>query len=981
MNIVRTPLLAAEWLHQQVQNGHLSVDSRQVMPGDGFIAWPGAAVDGRRFVEQVLSQGAAACLVEEHEAHQWPWYQDPRVALYPGLKTAMAAIAAHYYGFPSEQLDVLAITGTNGKTSTAWWMAQALTVLDHACGMIGTLGVGTLDHLEPSALTTPDPIRIHQVLRSLVGQGVKACAMEASSIGLAEHRFDNIRVKVALLTNVTQDHLDYHHSMQAYWQAKRSLFDMPGLQSAVINVDDAHGAELAAELAGTWNPDNLYTYSRLGHPQARLQARNLAHTDSGIHFVLAEGAEQVQVQTHLMGDYNVSNLLGIAGALRAMGYSLHQIAQAFSALTPVPGRMQNVFTLRDDVPKVVVDYAHTPDALANVLQALHPLAQARGGRLWCVFGCGGNRDATKRPLMGHVVQQYADDMVVTSDNPRHEDASDIIQQVVAGIASGEHVHVEVDRRQAIAWALQHARAQDVVVLAGKGHESYQEVNGVRYPFSDAEMASQVLNALHQPDQKALPANGMMTLRQAQALLQSQGVSARLHGDGNMVFSRVHTDTRTLQAGDLFVALKGEIFDAHDFLAQAKEQGAVAVLAQRGIAEAGVAGLEVADSLKALGALASGWRACWSLPVIAVTGSNGKTTTTQMIASILRLWKGTAALSTQGNLNNAIGLPLMVLRLRAYHEVAVFELGMNHPGEIDYLATIVKPTIALVNNAQREHQEFMKTVEAVAHENGRVIDALPQGGTAVFPADDAYTPLWKEMAHGRSVATFALDAVHQANVTAQAGWDQDAWQLVLQSNLHVQQDSVQCRLHCAGLHNVKNALAATACAQSAGVPLQTIGAGLDAFVPVSGRSQVEVVQFAGHKVTLINDAYNANPDSVRAAIDVLAALPQPALLVLGEMGEAGTQGAEFHREVGAYARERGVAALWGAGPLVAESVKVFGDDARHFDDAVQLAAALSDEVGRYASILVKGSRVMRMERVVQQLRDKSSAVTQGGAHAA
>jgi UDP-N-acetylmuramoyl-tripeptide--D-alanyl-D-alanine ligase len=443
---------------------------------------------------------------------------------------------------------------------------------------------------------------------------------------------------------------------------------------------------------------------------------------------------------------------------------------------------------------------------------------------------------------------------------------------------------------------------------------------------------------------------MMTLQQAQALLPG---SVRV-GDGSIAFERVHSDTRSLRAGDLFVALRGERFDAHDFLPAARAAGAVAAIAERGLGDA-MPGLQVADSLQALQQLAAAWRARFTLPLVAVTGSNGKTTVTQMIASILRAAFGDAALSTQGNLNNHIGVPLTLLRLHERHRAAVIELGMNHPGEIALLAALARPTIALVNNAQREHQEFMATVEAVARENGSAIAALPADGTAVFPADEPYTPLWLELAGARRVCTFALEG--QADVTGQAEWQGMAWALALRTPA----GEVATTLHLAGRHNVKNALAAAACALAAGAPLAAVAQGLAAFEPVAGRSQAQPLRWQGREITLVNDSYNANPDSVLAAIDVLAALPGPRWLVLGDMGEVGDRGPEFHAEVGAAARAKGIESVWTAGTLSAHA-----GASRHFADAAALVAALA-EAPEAASVLVKGSRFMKMEQVVQALQ--------------
>ncbi|WP_332816264.1 UDP-N-acetylmuramoyl-tripeptide--D-alanyl-D-alanine ligase [Ramlibacter sp.] len=441
------------------------------------------------------------------------------------------------------------------------------------------------------------------------------------------------------------------------------------------------------------------------------------------------------------------------------------------------------------------------------------------------------------------------------------------------------------------------------------------------------------------------------------LQQAAGWSGgRVIGDGALAFARVHSDTRTLQPGDLFVALRGERFDANDFLADAAAGGAVAALAHRGRLPPGMPGIEVDDTRLALGRLARGWRLQHQLPLVAVTGSNGKTTVTQMIASILRGWQPDHHLATQGNLNNDIGLPLTLLRLRPGQRVAVVELGMNHPGEIGYLADIARPTVALVNNAQREHQEFMATVEAVARENGAVFGALERSGVAVFPADDAFTPLWQELAQGRACLTFG-DAGSGADLTlADARWQQGRWAVQAATPA----GALDFTLAVAGRHNVRNALAAAACALAAGAPLAAIVQGLQAFEPVKGRSRALSVRIAGRELTLIDDSYNANPDSVRAAIDVLADLPGPRLLVLGDMGEVGDQGPQFHAEVGRYARERGIERLFTLG----EQARAMGGE--HFAGIDALNAAVMAQLPAAASLLVKGSRFMKMERVVQAI---------------
>ena len=510
----------------------LTTDSRQVTPGapgTAFIAWPGYAVDGRRFVAPALAAGANACLIEAQGAAALDLPDDARVATLAGLKAATGALASAFMGTPSAGLNVVAITGTNGKTSTAWWLAQALTALGQRCGVIGTLGIGEPPATLPAAppapsvqaqtpiptpipitangLTTPDPVTLQAGLRQFVDAGFAACAIEASSIGLTEQRLTGTRIATAVFTNFTQDHLDHHGSMATYWQAKAALFAWPGLAAAVINVDDAHGAALAQTLQLATPALDIWTCSLTG--AARLRATGLHYDGAGLCFELHEDGAQVRVTTQLIGAYNVANLLGVVGALRASGVALSAAAAACAGLESVPGRMQRVAGLesseltakpaadRTAEPQLIVDYAHTPDALEHALRALQPFATERGGALWCVFGCGGNRDATKRPLMSAIAQQLAAHVVLTSDNPRHEVPAAILAQLVAGLRRDATpalatVAVIEDRRAAIDHAVRHADARDVILVAGKGHETDQQIGAVKHHFSDVEVARAAL---------------------------------------------------------------------------------------------------------------------------------------------------------------------------------------------------------------------------------------------------------------------------------------------------------------------------------------------------------------------------------------------------------------------------------------------------------------------------------------------------------
>jgi UDP-N-acetylmuramoyl-L-alanyl-D-glutamate--2,6-diaminopimelate ligase len=496
---LHSALDVARWL-QACGAQALHCDSRRVRQGDAFVAWPGAAQDGRRYVAAALEAGAVACVVEREGAEAFG-FNDDRIAAVSDLKTHSGEVAHHFYREPSHRLKTVAITGTNGKTSTSWWTAQLLSRLGQSCAAVGTLGMGVPGQaFQATGLTTPDPVMLQAGLSDFVHQGLKACVMEASSIGLQEGRLNGLRIQVAVFANLTQDHLDYHGSMEAYWAAKRALFDWPGLRAAIVNVDDPHGAQLARDLQARAESGglDLWTLSVQGAP-ARLHIPSSSLTDTGLRFEVVEslpnGASSAaySVKLPMVGEYNLYNLLSAMAVARALGHALPDAVTACAALTPVPGRMQAVWPDEDAaLPLVLVDYAHTPDALEKALQALQPLALQRGGRLWCLVGCGGDRDAGKRPLMAAAAEREAAQLVLTSDNPRSEDPLHILAQMTAGLLQPDAAHINPDRATAIADTVAQAGERDVILLAGKGHEDYQDILGVKRPFSDVAEAHQAL---------------------------------------------------------------------------------------------------------------------------------------------------------------------------------------------------------------------------------------------------------------------------------------------------------------------------------------------------------------------------------------------------------------------------------------------------------------------------------------------------------
>lgn len=910
----------------------ITADSRKVQAGALFLAYPGAHSDGRNYIAQAIEAGASAVVWDSRDFVWNPAWNIANAGV-ADLKSQVGEIAAEYYGQPSHRLDMIGVTGTNGKTSVSQWTAQALTAIGQKTAVIGTIGNGFVDAQQEASNTTPDAILLQAMLAEFAGQGAKAVAMEVSSHGLHQGRVNGVQFDVAVLTNLSRDHLDYHETMEAYAAAKELLFLWPGLTMSVINADDAFGQRIAAKLKSQARP--LMTY---GLSQGDVQGKNLQLHQHGLSMLVSTPQGEAMLNAPVLGRFNAYNVLAVLASLLALKVNLRDAVDAIAKIRPVAGRMQQFGG--NGKPLVVVDYAHTPDALEKVLATLR---EQTSGKLVCVFGCGGDRDAGKRPLMGAAAAKLADEVVITSDNPRSEDPAQIISQVAVGVDKA--CIIEPDRAAAIKQAVQSAGSGDIVLVAGKGHEDYQEIAGARTPFSDAAVAQAALDA-------CVP---MMRLSEFASALD-----ATLLGD-DAAFCSVGSDSRNIEVGQLFVALKGVNFDGNAYASDAINQGAAAVLVSDAATAARPA-LVVSDTRLALGKLAKYWRSKFNAPVIGVTGSNGKTTTKEMLTAILAAATGGVEKvhATYGNLNNDIGLPLTLLRIRPGHEYVVAEMGMNHLGEIDYLTHIATPNVAVINNANTAHIGELGSRENIARAKGEIFAGLQDGGVAVINADNDFAGYWHTLNTGRKVVTFGLhnDADVTATYQEQAG--------VTRVNLSTPNGQVSFELKVEGVHNISNALAASATAYALGISNADIARGLQSFGGVYGRLERKA---AANGAVLIDDTYNANPDSMRAAIDVLAKQAGEKILVLGDMGELGSDAEKMHEEIGAYAKAAGLERLYCLGDLSAATVRGFGAGAELLATPEAIAGKVLPQLDNKKTVLVKGSRFMRMERVVKLLAAK------------
>lgn len=473
----------AHFARQGVSIRGLALDSRKVEPGDLFLAYPGETSDGRKHIAQAIERGAVAVLWERRGFRWDPAWRVLHLGV-EDLRAKAGEIAAQFYGYPSRRLRVMGVTGTNGKSSVAHWLAEVRTALGHPTAVIGTLGHGLPGRLSPATHTTPDPVTLQRLLDEFVAQGLDGVAMEVSSHALDQGRVNGVEFVSATFTNLSRDHLDYHGSLENYGAAKANLFEWPSLEAVVLNFDDDFGRTLAAKVAD--RPVRLVGYG-LTACDATLKAEIRQASLEGLGLSIVAAGQRAELTVRIPGRFNAYNLLAVLGTLIALGTPLEAAVGAMAGLAPIPGRMEVL-----DVPgrpRVIIDYAHTPDALEKLLLSVREL-MVPGARSILVFGCGGNRDRGKRPLMGAVASRLADECVLTSDNPRHENPRAIIDEIARGM--GANYHIVEDRAAAIHHAIGEAGPRDVVVIAGKGHETYQEIGHVRLPFSDREVAQRAL---------------------------------------------------------------------------------------------------------------------------------------------------------------------------------------------------------------------------------------------------------------------------------------------------------------------------------------------------------------------------------------------------------------------------------------------------------------------------------------------------------
>ena len=934
---------------------------------------------------------------------QRPLEREAIVIEVENTRKALAAISSQFFSAPSEKLFLIGITGTNGKTTTAQLIEQVLLAAGMRVGVVGTLNYRYSGKIFENPMTTPESLDLQKILAEMLSDGITHVVMEVTSHAIDLDRVHKCRFGLKVFTNLSQDHLDYHGDMDNYWSCKKRMFtDMPTLEAesgrilSVLNCNHEKGRELKTFLERKFGESSLLSVGF--SDDSNIQSKDVQHDLNGMTGIISTPAGVFELTSRLIGTFNLENILCAVGTGIALGLSLEVIESGIQNVETVPGRLERV---QDETGRFVyVDYAHTPDALKNVLSVLR---SATEGKVICVFGCGGDRDKTKRPLMGQISGRLSDLSIITSDNPRTEQPMEIINQIIPGTRKvAPHQYspstlqngfekkgyvVEPDRKRAIKLAILAARPKDTVLIAGKGNETYQIIGNHTHTFDDREEAKTALLGLTVPktEAKVSPASESKASRSnpqtrnqealnsspmpwiTKEILEATG-GELICGDLDHSFSGISIDSRSISNDDLFVAIQGDVHDGHRFIDDVLGCGVKGCLISRDrmnrLSHGNVVLVAVKNTTKALGDLAAYNRRRSDVSVVAITGSNGKTSTRRMTAGIVsRRFK---TLATRGNLNNEIGLPLMLLNLSRNHEWAVLEMGMNRPGEIERLTEICSPDVGVITNIGPAHLEGLGSLDAVAKAKGELLKNMKASGIIVLNADD---PRLLQLAKDASISVLLYGFSEKAHVRPLAI---DEYGNGLSFTLALPTGSLRVELKTPARFMISNALAAAAVGYCLDLTGKEIKDGIEDFEPVKGRMNIIATQKG---INIIDDTYNANPGSMEAAIETLKSLKKRnrGVLVAGDMLELGEHADSLHRSIGALSAKSNISRLYATGDYAKTLAAGAVDNHMNPNDILTGTKEESlDDLIKWLEpndwVLVKGSRGMAMETIVEGLSE-------------
>lgn len=948
---------SAEGLDMSAEITGITDDTRKLDPYMIFVCVKGANFDGHTAAEEMIAMGAA-CVVTERDLGL-----GSRQIVVSDSRRFYGILCAAWFGHPERKMNLIGVTGTNGKTTMTSMITAMLESKHKKVGLIGTTGAyicGKPIDRDDSTPTTPRVFELYGIFDRMVKAGCEYVVMEVTSFALDQNRIGPARFKIGVFTNLTQDHLDYHKTMESYYNAKKRLFT-ECCDTAVINTEDPYGQRLFSEIS-------CVKYSYGIKKGCSLYADNISSSGNGMKFWIyvqgKENATACPVTLNMVGSFNVLNAAAAISVCLKLGMTVKDAAAALAKFGGVRGRCEIIPTGQDFT--VVCDYAHSPDALEKMLPGVRENTK---GRLICLFGCGGDRDSTKRPLMAQAVEKYADHIIVTSDNPRNEDPEAIIDDIVAGFSEKASYERIADRREAILHGIRIAKKNDVLVLAGKGHEDYQILaDGKHIHFDEREVVAECIKKIFGKPAVVIPEKKEpLTLDEVCRAVGGKPFGMNYSPNTVIYASEISSDSRTVKKGALFFGIKGENFDGTAFAEKAvNELGAVCAVTDRIVKNTPC--IVVPDTRKALLDLAGHFRRKYSPVVVGVTGSVGKTTSKDLLYCALS--SELVTMKTEGNRNNDIGLPFTLFRLNSDIKAAVIEMGMSHSGEISALSKAARPDICVITNIGFSHIENLGSKQGILKAKLEILDGAKPDAPLLVNGDDPFLYAQRNGVNGHKVITCGVDNPNADYRAVNILSEEDRVEFDIAYSGLV---CAHCELPVTGKHYIIDALLAAVAAKLAGCSVIGAADSLKKYVPTGLRQHI--VMKNGQK--LIIDCYNAAPVSMKAAIDVLCSVEKPVeegkrICVFGDMLELGEMSERLHRDVGRYAAEKGVDLLVCFGKLTkyaAESAKAAGIEAAHTENFSALKDFLKMNTREGDVILFKGSRAMKLENIVTELYGK------------